>query len=74
MHCYQPLIATTRVARIISKIKHSDRNTHPAALAEWMESSGLDIEDVIDADYETLHAQVAGLMDREIRTQIRLAA
>lgn len=74
MHCYKSLIAATRVARIIDKLKNSEQHIHPAAIAVWMEASGLEIEDVVDADNETLQAQVAGLLDREKRMQISLAA
>lgn len=74
MHCYQPLAAATLVARTIDKLQGSESFHNPAAVADWMETNGIDIEDVLKADREILEAQVAALLDREIRRQIKLAA
>lgn len=74
MHCYQALAATIMVSRIIDKLEGSQRFAHPAAVAEWMESRGIAIEDVLEADGETLQTQVAALLDRDARQRIRLAA
>jgi len=74
MHCYQALAVTIMVSRIIDKLEGSQRFAHPAAVAEWMESRGIAIEDVLEADGETLQTQVAALLDRDARHRIRLAA
>lgn len=74
MHCYQTLAATTLVSRIIDRLEGSERFLHPAAVADWMETRGIVIEEVLEADRETLQSQVAALLDRDMRNQIRLAA
>ena len=74
MHCYQTLAATALVSRIIDLLEGSERFLHPAAVADWMETRGIVIEDVLEADRETLQAQVAALLDRDMRSRIRLAA
>ena len=74
MHSYQTLAATTLVARTIDTIKGSESFLHPAVVADWMETHGIEIEDVLAADRETLKAQVAALIDREARQRIRLVA
>lgn len=74
MHCYQTLAATTLVSRLIDALESSERFLHPAVVADWMESHGLEIEDVLEADPQILQAQVAALLDRDLRHQNRLAA
>ena len=74
MHSYQTLAATTLVARIIDQLEGAERFQHPATIADWMEDRGIEIEDVLGADRETLKAQIAGLLDREARNRIRLVA
>jgi len=74
MHSYQTLAATTRVARIIDRLEGAERFLHPAVVADWMETHGIAIEDVLEADCETLQAQVAALLDRDTRYRLRLAA
>lgn len=74
MHCYQTLAATALVSRIIDQLEGSERFLHPAAVADWMETSGIMVEEVLEADRETLQAQVAALLDRDMRSRIRLAA
>ena len=74
MHSYQTLAATTLVSRIIDGLKGSESFQHPAATADWMETHGIAIEDVLAADADTLQAQVAALLDRDMRSRIRLAA
>ena len=74
MHSYQTLAATTLVARTIDMLEGSESFTHPAVIADWMETHGIEIEDVLGADQDTLQAQVAALLDRDMRTRIRLAA
>ena len=74
MHCYQTLAATTLVSRIIDGLEGSERFLHPAAVADWMETHGIAVEDVLEADRETLEAQVAALLDRDMRGRIGLAA
>jgi hypothetical protein len=74
MHSYQTLAATNLVSRIIDRLEGSERFLHPAATADWMETHGIAIEDVLVADRETLQAQVAALLDRDMRYRIRLAA
>lgn len=74
MHCYQTIGATTRVSRIIAGLQAADYHLTQGELADWMESNGIAIEDVLGADYETLKAQVAGLLDREARARLRRVA
>ncbi|MDJ0779748.1 MAG: hypothetical protein QNJ85_17900 [Gammaproteobacteria bacterium] len=74
MHCYQTLAATTLVARTIDSLQDSPSFLPPAALADWMETNGIEIEDVLGADRETLRAQVAALLDRENRHRMMRAA
>ncbi len=74
MHCYQTLAATTLVARTIDSLQDSPSFLPPAALADWMETNGIEIDDVLGADRETLRAQIAALLDREARYRIARAA
>ena len=74
MHCYQTLAATTLVSRIIDRLQGSERYLNPATVADWMETGGIAIADVLEADREILQAQVAALLDREMRNQMRRAA
>ncbi len=74
MHCFQTLGATTRVSRIITGLRGKECYLPQAAICDWMESGGIAIEDVLEADYETLKTQVAGLLDREARARLRRAA
>ena len=74
MQCYQTLAATLMVARIIERLQGPADYRHPAAVADWMETQGIAIEDVLAADSETLQAQISALLDREQRSRIRLAA
>jgi hypothetical protein len=74
MHCYQTLAATTLAARIIDELRGPHHYLPTAALADWMETNGIAIEDVLDADRETLRAQLAALLDREARSQLSRAA
>jgi len=74
MHCYESLAATTLVARIAESLPQGRKGLPMAAVAEWMESSGIAIEDVLGADPHTLRAQITALVDREARRNIRLAA
>ena len=74
MHCYQTIGATTRVSRLIAELKGTEYQQPQSTVADWMESNGIDLEDVLDADYETLKAQVAALLDRELRANLRLVA
>ena len=74
MHCYQTLAATTLVSRLIDRLEGSERFLPPGAVADWMETHGLEIDAVLGADCETLQAQVAALRDRDLRRQTRLVA
>ena len=74
MHCYQTLAATTLVSRLIDELEGSERFLHPATVADWMETCGIAVEDVLEADSETLQAQVAALLDRDLRSRRKLAA
>ena len=74
MHSYQTLAATTLVSRTIDQLEGSERFLHPAVIADWMESHGIEIADVLGADRETLQAQIAALLDRDMRQRIRLVA
>ena len=74
MHCYQILTATTIVSRIIGRLQDTECYLHPAAVADWMETHGIAIDDVLEADPEILQAQVAALLDRDMRYRIRRAA
>ena len=74
MQCYQTLGATIRVSRIITSLQGREYLRPQSELADWLESSGIAIEDVLDADYETLKSQIAGFLGREMRAQIKLAA
>lgn len=74
MHCYQTLAATTLVSRIIDRLQGSERFLNPAAVADWMETRGIAIEDVLRAEPEILQAQVAALLDREMRYRMQRAA
>ena len=62
------------VARIIESLPQGRTGQPVSVIAEWMESSGIDIEDVLGADPHTLRAQVTALVDREARNKLRLAA
>ena len=74
MHCYQTLAATTLVAHTIDSLQHSRSFLPPAALADWMETNGIEIDDVLGADRETLRAQIAALLDRDARYRMARAA
>ncbi len=74
MHCDQTLAATTLVARTIDSLQDSPSFLPPAALADWMETNGIAIDDVLGADRETLRAQIAALLDREARSRLARAA
>ena len=74
MHSYQTLAAATLVARTIDQLQGTESFPHPAAIADWMESHGIALQDVLQADREILQAQVAALLDRDRRDRIRLAA
>lgn len=74
MHCYQTLAAITLVSRTIDRLQGAESFSHPAAVADWMETHGIDIDDVLGADREILQAQIAALLDRDQRSRIRLAA
>lgn len=74
MHCYQTLTATTMVSRIIGKLQGSECYLHPAEVADWMETHSIAIEDVLAADPEILQAQVAALLDRDMRYRVKRAA
>ena len=74
MHCYHTLTATTMVSRVIGRLQGSECYLHLAEVADWMETHGLEIEDVLEADPEILQAQVAALLDRDMRYRIRRAA
>ena len=74
MHCYQALAAATLVSRVIDRLEGSERFLHPASVADWMESHGIAIEDLLGADRKILQAQVSALLDRDIRHRARLAA
>ena len=74
MHCYQTLAATTLVSRIIDRLQDSEGYLNPAAVADWMETNGIAIEDVLGADPEILQAQIAALLDREMRYRMKRAA
>ena len=74
MHSYQTLAATTLVARTIDQLQGKESFSHPAAVADWIETHGIELGDVLRADRETLQAQVAALLDRDRRDRIRLAA
>ena len=50
MHCYQTLAATTLVARIIETLPHGAKALPAAAVADWMESEGIAIGDVLEAE------------------------
>ena len=74
MHCYQTLAATTLVARIIETLPHGAKALPAAAVADWMESEGIAIGDVLEADPDTLLAQISALVDRKARCNLRAAA
>ena len=74
MHSYQTLAATTMVSRIIDQLQGTESHLHPAIVADWMESHGLAIEDVLAADRNILLAQVSALLDRDLRYRMRDAA
>ena len=74
MQCVQALAATTRITRIMETIPHAPTDMPLAAVADWIESRGIAIEDVLDADAHTLRDQVAALVDRELRETLRSAA
>ena len=74
MHSYQTLAATTLVARTIDELQGSQSYPHPAVIADWMETHGIEIEDVLGADRQVLLSQVAALLDRDRRDRNRLAA
>ncbi len=74
MHSYQTLAATTMVTRIIDELQGTESFSHPAVVADWMESHGLAIEDVLAADRNILLAQVSALLDRDLRYRLRDAA
>jgi hypothetical protein len=74
MQCYETLAATMLVARIIESLPQGRSGQPVAAVAEWMESEGIAIEDVLAADPATLRAQVAALVDRELRRNLCAAA
>ena len=74
MHSYQTLAATTMVTRIIDELQGAESFLHPAVVADWMESHGLAIEDVLAADRNILLAQVSALLDRDLRYRMRDAA
>lgn len=74
MHCYQTLAATTLVSSIIGRLQGSELFLNPAVVADWMETGGIAIEDVLEADPEILRAQVAALLDRELRSRMKHAA
>ena len=61
-------------SRIIDGLEGLERFLHPAAVADWMETHGIAVEDVLESDRETLQAQVAEVLDRDMRSRIRLAA
>ena len=50
MHCYQTFAATALVSRIIDRLEGAERFLHPAAVADWMETRGIVIEDVLEPD------------------------
>lgn len=74
MQCYQTLAAITLVSRIIDKLQGSEQFRNPSVVATWMETQGIEIEDVLPADRRILEAQLAALLDREKRNRIRNAA
>ena len=74
MHCYQSLAATALVSRIIDDLQGAEQFLNPATVASWMETQGIEIEDVLTADRRILEAQVAALLDREKRYRINRAA
>ena len=74
MQCIQTLAATTRIARILETIPQAPTGMPLAALADWIESRGIDIEDVLEADPHMLRDQIIALVDRELRQTLRHAA
>ena len=74
MHCYQAIAAAIRVRQILESLPNADAGMPIAAIADWLESSGIDLDDVPGADTNTLRDQVTALVDREQRRNLRLVA